>query len=208
MRLSQPQVIDLLSELHNVSDDRPTAVRGRVQSFQRLGFPKGTNTGRGIPATYGPLQVTHLLFAFELLQLGLAPERIVSLIKRDERALTRGLRDARHDIGRDLFAGPSRKAVFAVIDPSAVTIGAGDAATWQGDIEFLEFGARSKIEGRVFRTRRSAVINLSSMLERAAAISQRKGIAAITEWEDAMSSLSLVTHTRPRSDAEGNDPEA
>ena len=46
-----------------------------MRHFQRLSFPAGVNTGKGIKAAYTAESVVSLVVAFELLELGNTPER-------------------------------------------------------------------------------------------------------------------------------------
>lgn len=85
--LTQAGLLRLLTHLHQVADDRQTALRGRLQHFQRLKFPPGVNTGRGKPAAYGAGSLVSLGVAFEMLQLGMLPEAIVALLRHYSGAL-------------------------------------------------------------------------------------------------------------------------
>ncbi|BAI95822.1 hypothetical protein Sj15T_01610 [Sphingobium sp. TA15] len=85
--LTQAGLLRLLSHLHEVADDKQTALRGRLQHFQRLKFPPGVNTGRGKPAAYGAGSLVALSVAFEMLQLGMSPEAIVALLNHYRGAL-------------------------------------------------------------------------------------------------------------------------
>jgi hypothetical protein len=67
--------------MHGVAPARVGALKGRLQHFQRLGFPAGVNTGRGKPAEYGVSAILRIVVAFELLQLGLMPERAVGIMR-------------------------------------------------------------------------------------------------------------------------------
>lgn len=58
-----------------------SAVGSRFRYFQRLRFPSGTNTGRGRPATYELDQMLQILLAFELLEAGLTPQRVVRTVR-------------------------------------------------------------------------------------------------------------------------------
>jgi hypothetical protein len=75
--LSQAKALDLLAKMHHVATEKRTALRSRLQHFQRLRFPVGVNTGRGKPADYGVGSVAHLVIAFQLLEFGMGPERVV-----------------------------------------------------------------------------------------------------------------------------------
>ena len=74
--LSYAQVADVLAAQHEVADANRVAFRGRLQHFQRLGFPAGINTGRGRSAKYGFGQVLMLALGLELIQFGLSPETV------------------------------------------------------------------------------------------------------------------------------------
>ena len=82
--LTYAQTLRLLASVHSVSDAKLVAFRGRLQHFQRLGFPPGVNTGRGRAAIYGPAELMNLLVAFEMLQLGMTPERIKRVLTLDQ----------------------------------------------------------------------------------------------------------------------------
>ena len=85
LELSQTQVLELLARQHAVREDRRAALKGRLQHFQRLGFPAGLNTGRGRAAVYDLPTVLALLIAFEILQMGLSGERVVQIMRvRDD----------------------------------------------------------------------------------------------------------------------------
>jgi hypothetical protein len=80
MRLTFGQVEDLLASLHAVSDEHRIALRGRIKHFQRNGWPRGTNTGKGRPARYDFPSLLALAVAFELTQVGMTPDRIVEVL--------------------------------------------------------------------------------------------------------------------------------
>lgn len=91
--LSYAQVADVLAAQHEVADANRVAFRGRLQHFQRLGFPAGINTGRGRSAKYGFGQVLMLALGLELIQFGLSPEKAVSILRQHEPAIRRAIRD-------------------------------------------------------------------------------------------------------------------
>jgi hypothetical protein len=86
--LSQSQVLRLLRARHQIAEDKQTALRGRLQHFQRLGFPEGINTGKGRPAHYGAGEVLLISLAFELLEMGLTPERAVHVLQSNMYVVT------------------------------------------------------------------------------------------------------------------------
>jgi len=83
MRLTFGQVEDLLACLHAVSDEHRIALRGRIKHFQRNGWPKGTNTGKGKPARYDFPGLLALAVAFEFTQIGMPPDRIVEMLSEN-----------------------------------------------------------------------------------------------------------------------------
>lgn len=56
------------------------AFEGRIQHFQRLGFPAGTNTGSGHRAIYSPSDVDRLRRALALNIAGVMPSAAISLV--------------------------------------------------------------------------------------------------------------------------------
>lgn len=68
------------------------ATGSRFRYFQRLRFPEGANTGRGVPATYGLDQLLQTLVAFELAEAGLGPTRIVRALRTNWPRLRGSLR--------------------------------------------------------------------------------------------------------------------
>lgn len=85
------EVEGIVQALHEVPPgDRATGSRFRY--FQRLRFPEGANTGRGVPVLYGLDQLLQTLVAFELAEAGLGPTRIVRTILTNWPRLRRALR--------------------------------------------------------------------------------------------------------------------
>lgn len=74
MILSFSAVETLFSIRHSIADESALAFRGRLQHFQRSGFPEGINTGKGRRAQYGWAQLFQLAYAFDLVELGQPPE--------------------------------------------------------------------------------------------------------------------------------------
>lgn len=92
--LSYAQVVALLADRHDVDDSSMVAFRGRLQHFQRLGFPAGINTGRGRSAAYSFGQLVQLSLAVELIQLGLTPEKAVSVLRSNQFAVFQSVSSA------------------------------------------------------------------------------------------------------------------
>ena len=77
--LTRSHIVRMLAARHSVGIAHESRVAGRLQHLQRLSFPPTTNTGRGVAAVYGIGEVAQLSLAFEIMQLGLTPERVVNL---------------------------------------------------------------------------------------------------------------------------------
>ncbi|KXU29941.1 hypothetical protein A0J57_18130 [Sphingobium sp. 22B] len=71
----------VLASLHHVAGDRRSAFANRIKNLQRLGYPTGTNTGRGRAAAYDIGALIRLVVVFEFLQIGLPPERAIKVGK-------------------------------------------------------------------------------------------------------------------------------
>lgn len=92
--LSYSALMDLLASVHGMLDEDRTMLRGRLEQFQRRKFPEGANTGRGRPAQYTIPMVLQMTAAFELVQLGGTPARIIDQIGQAIRHLADGFHDA------------------------------------------------------------------------------------------------------------------
>lgn len=78
---SYPEAFAFLCRMYGIAPARSVAFRGRLQHLQRLGFPAGVNTGRGRPARYEAEQMIMLALALQFIELGLTPERAVSVLQ-------------------------------------------------------------------------------------------------------------------------------
>lgn len=182
--LTQPQVLELLAEMHRIDPSRPTAIRGRVQAFQRVGVPRGTQTGRGRPAHYGVEQLIELLVAFEMLQLGMTPERIALIIRDYRSSLQTAAALAAPHVGFDPFYQDHDLDAFIAMDPSALTVSAGEQAISVGDIEHIKVGLREEVVSRVFSgVRRTAIINLTEAITKAGRVLQSQKVCSASEWK-------------------------
>ena len=131
-----------------------------VRYFQRLGWPQGTNAGRGGRVRYDARQTLQMCCGFELLQLGLSPERVVRFMVRME----------------VMFAQAFHKAalgeiIFVMFDPAILS-----SLAWGGDIEKNDqfcwlidsdrLTQRFKQYDSLAQKRRLAWINVSVLLAR------------------------------------------
>ena len=88
------QLLNLLAESMLVPHDRRSAFLGRFQHLQRLSLIEGINPGRGKQAEYQAHQVLVIAIAFQMLQLGLSPERAVKIIKKNQEQIRLAIRVA------------------------------------------------------------------------------------------------------------------
>lgn len=108
-------VSQLVAGLHGVGEERLTALRGRLQHLQKLGFPPGVNTGRGRPAEYGPGQVLTLILALEFIAVGITPERAVRVLRHKEVEVRAATRLALTQLLKE-----EGEAVFVRLEPAAL----------------------------------------------------------------------------------------
>lgn len=66
--------------LHGIAPDNAALVP-RFKYMQRMGFPEGVNLGRGVRSVYGLEEVLKVLLAFELLETGATPSRVVRMVR-------------------------------------------------------------------------------------------------------------------------------
>jgi hypothetical protein len=66
--------------MHRVAPDNAALV-ARFKYMQRLGFPEGVNPGRGVRSVYGLEEALKVLLAFELLETGATPTRVVRMVR-------------------------------------------------------------------------------------------------------------------------------
>lgn len=78
--MSRGFVEEVIARIHAVEPARRPALAARLRHLQRLGFPPGINTGKGKRAEYGLDELLLLAAAFELLQLGVTPERVSTVL--------------------------------------------------------------------------------------------------------------------------------
>jgi hypothetical protein len=196
MQLTHVQLEELLAELHGVPPVRAPALRARIKHLRRLGFPAGLNKGRGNAATYTIGNVLRLLVVFELLQLGITPERAIRLLRGRASVLV----DAAGACGRlfltdeprglsdnlILYFDPHALGTLTLLpeaanDPDLTVLGSADTVGW--------CTADDLAENTVRWSRRFAIVNLTAMLFQAAyrleelgAVAKAEFGQALTEW--------------------------
>ncbi len=84
MEFTHAEILDILSTKHKVIEAKQVAFRGRLQHFQRLGFPAGANTGKGRVASYSWPELFLIGLALDCLEIGSTPDRSVNEIIKFE----------------------------------------------------------------------------------------------------------------------------
>lgn len=75
------EIVVAMGTQHLISLNKISALESRIKDFQRREFPPGLNTGKGRAARY---EVHHLILlgiAFQLLEMGMSPDRICGLLR-------------------------------------------------------------------------------------------------------------------------------
>ncbi|QZP08186.1 hypothetical protein [Caenibius sp. WL] len=83
MTLSYSELLELLASMNRIAPESEGAFKARLRHFQRLGFPKGSNTGKGRRAEYDLDMVLQLALAIQFMQAGVTPQHTVSLITKN-----------------------------------------------------------------------------------------------------------------------------
>ena len=83
MRLTYSDLLKLLASVNYIAPESEGAFKARLRHFQRLGFPTGSNTGKGRKAEYDVDMVLQLALAIQFMQAGIPPQHIVSLITKN-----------------------------------------------------------------------------------------------------------------------------
>lgn len=81
MLLSFAQLKTTLASHLKVDELKLDKFQMRLKQLQRLGWPRGVNNGRKTRVSYTAQQLLELAFIFELIELGLSPERATGLIE-------------------------------------------------------------------------------------------------------------------------------
>lgn len=171
MRLTYRGLEDLLADLHHVTVKNRVALQGRIKHFQRNGWPGGTNTGKGKAASYDFGAVLKLCLGFELLELGVTPERAANLL-RDNWGNIRTATSLAVNAHPILSTLDDREEhsfdVFLYCDPNALS-SLTDAVTDPTDDTFFytsgpELG-RNLIAKKSLDVQRLALINLTVVLD-------------------------------------------
>lgn len=138
----------MLALSNSIADDKRSAFSNRLRHLQKLGFPKGTNTGRGKAANYDIGHIYLMAVALQLNQLGLTPERAIHVVEANLALIAAGaVHAARSGPPPDGFISP----VFYYFDPSVLSDlmkpnARGDRAAGSLQVDTIEnmFSALSK----------------------------------------------------------------
>lgn len=89
--IARAPLLTLLADAMEIPAEGRSAFLGRFQHLQRLALVEGINPGRGKAAEYQAHQVLVIAIAFQMLQLGLTPERAVMVIKQNQDLVRLGI---------------------------------------------------------------------------------------------------------------------
>ncbi len=84
MEFTYAEILEILSNKHKILGTKKIAFRGRLQHFQRLGFPAGANTGKGKGVAYSWRELFLIGLALDCLEIGSTPDRSVNEIIKFE----------------------------------------------------------------------------------------------------------------------------
>lgn len=104
MELSYKQVSEVFGLRYGIQPsggEGAVAFRARLQHLQRNAFPSGVNTGKGKRAAYGWEQLIELSVALDLIDLGLTPDLVRSLVLGEREHILTAARLFRHMQGAE-----------------------------------------------------------------------------------------------------------
>lgn len=185
-------VVLILADRHGIDEMSTVAFRGRLQHFQRLGFPAGINTGRGRSVAYSFGQLLELSLAIELIQMGLTPERAVAVLRSSKFAVYQSVSSAVENESiwfkkeNDFWLGYLPSAMTAAFNKNRGTTSDEEQKFFFGGTPFI-----SDLLGSMQGSGRScvALIHLSGLLRHLGSwwigwtkCSQADMIESIKEW--------------------------
>ena len=80
VELQYREIEHALSSLYRIGEEARGAFQARLRHLKQLGFPPGTNTGRGQRAVYSYSSYLGLVFACEFARSGSAPKRTIEIL--------------------------------------------------------------------------------------------------------------------------------
>lgn len=87
MEFSSAEILDIFSKKHGVIESKKVAFQGRLQHFQRLGFPAGANAGNENMVAYSWRELFLIGLALDCLEIGSTPDCSVKEVIKFEDAL-------------------------------------------------------------------------------------------------------------------------
>lgn len=204
MDYTYKEIEELIARLHAVHPDRRVALLGRIKHFQRLGWPEGSNVGKGTRVRYDTRRTLSLVIAFELLDVGVTPERAVALLRSPLTifpvsflAALRGYRGTLGavEISEAIVDGKDVKSYFGgdgdallVISPSSMRY-----LKWAQDEERERLGEASFLTSepelipaflRSSNLRQAAVLNISILIADFVEVARSLGPIDLSEIEE------------------------
>lgn len=189
MHLSYGELEEFIAHLHRVAPEKRTALKGRLKHFQRLSWPAGTNKGKGARVNYGVGQTFSLAVAFEMLQIGLTPERVVEQLRMSTGLIARGFAAAYEDYG------PHADPIYYIFSPQSLYALRGLENHPEGHVSLLisqsELG-NSIAKQAMFRFRRLAMVNLTEIFDEYVSYFIDKGLAAPDNLQEPLDNWQSV----------------
>jgi len=187
MEFSYKDVVETFFLKHQISTERKGAFKGRLQHFQRLGFPPGINTGKGKAASYKWRELILLGLALEYAEIGSTPDRSVAEVSKFSDVLISG-------VARSLVVGDEpedeRKA-FLCIEVSAL-LPLKNEENWNQEIQILsvremrdvfsEYGVASMNSPYAIIDIRQFVAGLLTSMGEVLAVSQPDIVSSLKLW--------------------------
>lgn len=119
-----------MARLHAIADSKRTKFQARLKNFQRLGFPKGLVTSQGRAALYSPGFALEIALALELTELGITPDRVVTILNNSVLPIATAMRQASatlHNFTRSTPRGQrphypftAATTTYLILDPAAL----------------------------------------------------------------------------------------
>jgi len=149
----------VLAHIHDIEIEHRSAFANRIKHMQRLGYPTGINTGRGIAATYKAHHLFLLGLTLELAQVGLATDSAIPLLKENSDSIRSALQRAlRHRNNMDF------DPVFLAFDPAKLSpLMKRDCRGPQSIRGKITYGGQGVL-GKLAKERRCVIIALTKLL--------------------------------------------
>lgn len=155
----------VLAEIHDIASDKRTAFQARLKNFLRLGLVDQVKAGRGKAATFEAGHVLLLELALELTQMGVGPERCVSIIRanipRIAGAVNASIATTREGFGDDW----SPTVIF--FDPNGLAMLDSGGADSEVKLHFADVeGFKAEFRDLIVQDARVAIISITAILVR------------------------------------------